>query len=130
MRYPVLINADFDLAAFDVAIPDLPGCFAAGDSMEEAMARAVDAAIAWIMSARSAGRPIPAPSPHTLISRMPDYADWTLGMIHVDPARIDDGPEEIRLTLPKSVLRRLTNLATARRQSLDAVIADLARQAG
>jgi predicted RNase H-like HicB family nuclease len=48
MRYPVAIEPGTDTAAFGVVIPDLPGAFSAGDTSDEAMAGAEEAAAAWI----------------------------------------------------------------------------------
>ena len=48
MRYPVAIEPGTETEAFGVVVPDLPGCFSAGDTMEEAMAKAEEAIAAWI----------------------------------------------------------------------------------
>ena len=40
MYYPIAIEPGDDKHAFGVVIPDLPGRFSAGDSLEEAMAQA------------------------------------------------------------------------------------------
>lgn len=37
MRYPVVIELGTDTTAFGVIVPDLPGCFSAGDTLDEAM---------------------------------------------------------------------------------------------
>jgi len=38
MRYPILIEQGIDIAAFGVVVPDLRGCFSAGDSPRLAVA--------------------------------------------------------------------------------------------
>ena len=40
MRYPIAIEPGDNQHAFGVVVPDLPGCFSAGDSLDEAMAQA------------------------------------------------------------------------------------------
>ena len=37
MRYPIVIEPGTDATAFGVIVPDLPGCFSAGDSLDEAV---------------------------------------------------------------------------------------------
>jgi predicted RNase H-like HicB family nuclease len=37
MRYPILIEEGTDSTAFGVVVPDLPGCFSAGDTLDEAV---------------------------------------------------------------------------------------------
>ena len=62
MRYPVAIEPGTEMTAFGVVVPDLPGCFSAGDSLDEALNGAEEAAAAWIDAALDAGGSIPAPS--------------------------------------------------------------------
>jgi antitoxin HicB len=59
--YPVEIEAEDD-GTFTVIVPDLPGCVAAGDSPEEALAEVGDAIDSWIESAKADDVPIPVPS--------------------------------------------------------------------
>lgn len=125
MRYPVLIEEGSETAAFGVVVPDLPGCFSAGDTLDEAMEAAAEAAAAWIDAALDAGVAIPAPSPLAELRGLPDYQGWSVGVVDLDPALFDDSIERVNITLPKRVLRRLDHLAAARRQSRGAFIADL-----
>ncbi|WP_301101676.1 type II toxin-antitoxin system HicB family antitoxin [Propionivibrio sp.] len=37
MRYPIAIEPGDETHAFGVAVPDLPGCFSAGDTLDEAI---------------------------------------------------------------------------------------------
>ena len=43
MRYPIVIEPGTDATAFGVIVPDLPGCFSAGDSLDEAVLGAEEA---------------------------------------------------------------------------------------
>ena len=43
MRYPIAIEPGDNQHAFGVVVPDLPGCFSAGDFLDEAMAPAREA---------------------------------------------------------------------------------------
>ena len=36
MHYPIVIESGSDTNAFGVVIPDLPGCFSAGDTLAQA----------------------------------------------------------------------------------------------
>jgi len=42
MRYPVVIHKDKS-SDYGVTVPDLPGCFSAGETMEDAMTQVVEA---------------------------------------------------------------------------------------
>ena len=125
MRYPILIEEGTDEAAFGVVVPDLPGCFSAGDSLDEALENVKEAVAAWVDAALDAGQPVPEASSLEDIRRRPDYQGWAVGVIELDPYVFDDSIERVNITLPKRVLRRLDDLAANRRQSRGAFIADL-----
>jgi predicted RNase H-like HicB family nuclease len=125
MRYPIAIEPGTDSTAFGVVVPDLPGCFSAGDTLDEAMAGAEEAAAAWIDAALDAGSAIPAPSSLDALRRLPDYAGWAFGVITLDPALLDDAVERVNITLPRRVLKRLDALAHAAGESRSGYIAHL-----
>ena len=45
MRYPIAIEPGTDTTAWGVVVPDLPGCFSAGDTLDEAIEEAREAII-------------------------------------------------------------------------------------
>jgi predicted RNase H-like HicB family nuclease len=55
MRYPIAIELGAPTSTFGVVVPDLPGCFSAGDTLDEALAAVEEAAAAWIDAAQDAG---------------------------------------------------------------------------
>lgn len=118
MRYPILIEPGTADAAFGVVVPDLPGCFSAGDTLDEAVAAAGEAAL-------DAGQPVPPPSSLEATRRLPDYDGWLLGVVEVDPTLMDDTIERVNITLPKRALRRLDDIARSKGQSRGAFIAEL-----
>ena len=125
MRYPIAIEAGTALAAFGVVIPDLPGCFSAGDTLDEAMSNAEEAAAAWIDAALDAGHDIPPPTSLDAIRNAPHYAGWAFGVIPLTPALLDDAQERVDITLPRRVLKRLDALAHAAGESRSEFIAHL-----
>jgi predicted RNase H-like HicB family nuclease len=125
MRYPIAIEPGTETTAFGVVVPDLPGCFSAGDTLDEAMEGAEEAAAAWIDAMIDAGQAIPAPSSLDSLRSNKDYAGWTFGVITLDPALLDDSIERVNITLPKRVLKRLDALAKAAGASRSGFIAHL-----
>ena len=125
MRYPIAIELGSDLAAFGVVIPDLPGCFSAGDTLDDALANAEEAAAAWIDAALDAGLAIPPPSELDAVRQRPEFAGWAFGVVTVDPATFDDTTERMNITIPRRVLRRLDALAEAEGESRSGLIAKL-----
>lgn len=87
MRYPVMIEAGDENTAWGVAVPDLPGCFSAGDTLDEALMAAEQAAAGWIDAALYAGRAIPNPSTVEDAMGKGDFAGWMVGAISVNHTR-------------------------------------------
>ena len=107
MRYPVVIEEGSERVAFGVVVPDLPGCFSAGDTLDEAMSNVEEAAAAWIDATLDAGGSVPAPSSLEEIKERPECKGWTFGVVSIDPALLDDTTTRINVSLPVRVLKRL-----------------------
>ena len=125
MRYPIAIETGDEDTAFGVVVPDLPGCFSAGDTLDEAMAGAEEAAAAWIDATLDAGEAIPAPSSLETLRQNADYAGWAFGVVTINPDLLDDTSERVNITLPRRVLSRLDALAKAAGESRSGFIAQL-----
>ncbi len=125
MRYPIAIETGDQATAFGVVVPDLPGCFSAGDTLDEAMTGAEEAAAAWIDATLDAGGAVPAPTSLDALRSDPGYEGWTFGVITLDPALLDDTIERVNISLPRRVLKRLDARAKAAGETRSGHIARL-----
>jgi predicted RNase H-like HicB family nuclease len=125
VRYPVAIEPGNETTAFGVVVPDLPGCFSAGDTLDEAMCGAEEAITLWIDSTLDAGDAIPAPSSLDVIRLNPEFQGWIFAIVAIDPAILDDTVERVNITLPRRVLKRLDALAQAAGSSRSGYVAQL-----
>jgi predicted RNase H-like HicB family nuclease len=126
MRYPIAIEIGSETTAYGVVVPDLPGCFSAGDTLDEAMTNAEEATVAWIEAALDAGETVPPPSSLEAVRANPEYAGWSFGVVNVDPAALDTTSERVNIILPRRVLLRLDASAKAHGESRSGYIAHLA----
>ena len=125
MRYPIAIEPGSADTAFGVVVPDLPGCFSAGDTLDEAMVNVEKAVALWIDAVLDAGGAIPPPSGLEALRQNPEFKDWAVGVVTIDPALLDDKTERVNITLPRRVLKRLDALAKAAGESRSGFIAQL-----
>ncbi len=125
MRYPIAIEPGNEATAFGIVVPDLPGCFSAGDTLDEAMANAEEAAAAWIDATLDSGGTIPAPSSLEALRQLPEFDGWSIGVVTIDPALLDDKVERVNITLPRRVLKRLDALAKAAGESRSGFVAQM-----
>ena len=127
MHYPIAIEIGDEAHTFGVAVPDLPGCFSAGDTLDEAMINAKEAVVGWIETMLDRGEAIPQPSPiEALRADHPEFKDWIWAVVHIDPAMLDDKVERVNITLPRRVLYRLDAAARAAGESRSGFIARMA----
>ena len=126
MRYPIAVEPGNEGTAYGVVVPDLPGCFSAGDTIDEAMANAEQAIDAWIESALDQGQEIPPASTVQQLAGKLEFSGWTFGLVTVDPAALDDKVERVNITLPRRVLHRLDERAKAAGETRSGYIARMA----
>ena len=62
MRFPIVIHKE-KKSDYGVTVPDLPGCFSAGSTMDEAMAMTREAIELHIEGLIEEGLPVPDPTP-------------------------------------------------------------------
>jgi predicted RNase H-like HicB family nuclease len=86
LRYPIAIEPVTDTTAFGVVVPELPGCFSAGDTLDKAIASAKEAAAASINATLVAVEAISAPTTLENLRANPEFAGWTYRVITIDPA--------------------------------------------
>jgi len=126
MHYPIAIEIGTDTQAFGVVVPDLPGCFSAGDTLEEALANAEEAIAAWMEAELDAGRSIPLPSAMSALQGRREHKGWAWASAHVDPAKFDDTIERINIVLPRRVLSKIDAAAKSAGETRSGYIAKLA----
>lgn len=128
MRYPIAIEVGSEDHAYGIVVPDLPGCFSAGDTLDEAMDNAKEAVELWLETVIDDGGTVPQPRSITEHHANPEYRGWAWAVITIDLAELSDKVERINITLPSRILRRLDAAARAAGETRSAYIAQLALQ--
>lgn len=107
IRYPIAIEMGNETTAFGVIVPDLVGCFSAGDTLDEAIDNAKEAITLHIDGLLDDNETIPAPSSVSRYSLLAEYTGFIWAIVEIDPAILDDKAERVNITLPRRVLARL-----------------------
>lgn len=84
MKYPAAIEQGDDTHAFGVVVPDLPGCFSAGDTLVEALANAREAIELHLSGLAEGGETLLVVNALEQHTKNPDYAGWLWATIDVD----------------------------------------------
>ena len=103
MRYPIVIHKD-DESCYGVTVPDLPGCFSAGESLEEAMESAREAVACHLEGLLMDGEAIPPRAPFEEHRIRGDYEDGVWALVDVDISKLSSKAKRINITVPERVL--------------------------
>lgn len=129
MRYIAFIHKDPD-SAYGVSFPDVPGCFSAGDTIDDAVHNAVEALAGHVRMLEADGDPIPMPRDFDAIINDPELAEDRYGaMTTIIPLVRDRGSNtRINVSLDLGLLEAIDSAARARGQTRSAFIASAARR--
>ena len=111
MKFPIAIEPGDNSHAYGVVVPDLPGCFSAGDTIESAYENAKEAIAGWLEIELDDGHEIPLPSKIEDLAKQEEYKGWIFGIVDVPDEFLSDKTQRVNVTLPGRVLRRLDRLA-------------------
>ncbi|OGT89969.1 MAG: hypothetical protein A2286_12625 [Gammaproteobacteria bacterium RIFOXYA12_FULL_61_12] len=129
MKFPIAIEPSTEKTAWGVVVPDLPGCFSAGDSAEDAFANAVEAIEAHCEILSDDGVDIPLPRPLVEWQTDPEFAGWVWALVEVDVSRFEGRAEKINITLPRRLLAKIDSYAKAHGATRSGFLAEAARAA-
>lgn len=74
MYYSVVLHKDPG-SDYGVTVPDLPGCFTSGETVEDALVQAVEAIECYLEGLLLDSEPIPTPKDIAFHTNNPDYVD-------------------------------------------------------
>jgi predicted RNase H-like HicB family nuclease len=105
MRYVVAVEKGNKKHSYGVVVPDLPGCFSAGDSLDEALSNSKEAILLHLEGLMDERLEVPAPKSIEAHQKSRAYQGWIWAVVEVDMTELDDKTERINITLPRKVLR-------------------------
>ena len=106
MKYAVVVHHE-EGSAYGVSVPDLPGCYSAGDSFDEALENVIEAIELHLEGLAEEGMDIPRAEPVDAHLDKPDYEGGTWGFVDIDLTPYLGKTEKINVTLPSAVIRKI-----------------------
>jgi len=113
LKYPIAIEPGDDVHAFGVVVPDLPGCFSAGDTLDDAVDNSKEAIALWIETVLDDNGTVPAPGKLATHAKNPEFTGWLWAVVEIDGALLDDHSERVNISMPRRILARIDRYATA-----------------
>jgi len=122
MRYPVVIHKDKS-SDYGVTVPDLPGCFSAGETMEDAMTNVVEAIECHLEGLLFDGDAIHEVQSVETHQRNNAFAGGTWALVSVDLSKLASKAKRINITLPERVLALVDEQAKREGESRSGLLA-------
>ena len=122
MNFPVVVHKDHD-SAYGVTIPDLPGCFSAGDTLDEALENTKEAIACHIEGLLMDEELVPIPQAIEKHYHNPDYSDGIWESVRVDISKISGKSKPIEVILPEQILTQLDKYAIKQGETRSSLLA-------
>jgi len=110
MNYPIVIHKDAD-SDYGVIVPDLPGCFSAGRTVDEAVAMAREAIELHLEGLIEDGQVAPEPGRLEDHQANPEYAGGTWAVVEINPSSLRVEARRVNITMPKRTLDAVDRFA-------------------
>ena len=128
MRFPVVLHTD-DGVRYGVIVPDLPGCFSAGDTFDEALDSVHEAIELHLEGLIEEGGDVPVPRAIAAHRANPDFADGVWAAVDIDVSRYEGKAEMINVTIPRRLLVKIDEYAKSHGSTRSGFLAEAARSA-
>ena len=129
MQFIIAIEPATDATCFGVVVPDLPGCFSAGDTLDQAISEARAAIDLHCETLIEDGLDIPASRTVAEHQRDPDFAGWIWAVVDVPVEKYLGPAEKVNISLPRLLLARIDDYVRAHGATRSGFLADAARKA-
>ena len=111
MKYPIVIQKD-PQSDFGVTVPDLPGCFSGGNTIEEAIDNAKEAVLTHVEGLLADSDPIPSPTSIDELKRQFRDKNNVWALIDVDFSELSNKVTRVNITVPENLLSKIDSYAT------------------
>jgi predicted RNase H-like HicB family nuclease len=125
MKFPVFIQKDQD-SDYGVTIPDLPGCFSAGASIEAAFENAAEAILTHVEGMLLDDETIPVPQPIESLKKLFPAKDLVWGLVTVDIGKLSKEVRRINISMPEHILSKIDAYAHSEGESRSGFLASAA----
>jgi predicted RNase H-like HicB family nuclease len=125
MRYPVVVHKDPE-SDYGVTVPDLPGCFSAGETLDEALEEAIEAIECHLEGLLIDGEPIPSARTVEYHQSNPDYLDGVWAIVAIDVTKLSGKTKRVNITLPERVLSLMDKYASEHGETRSGLITQAA----
>lgn len=128
MKFTVVLHTDND-QRYGVTVPDLPGCFSCGDTLDDALESVLEAIDLHVETLLEDGCTLPERLPIATHQANPDYAGGVWAVVDAPVEKYFGPAEKINITVPRIILARIDEYAKRHGLSRSGFLVQAARTA-
>ncbi|ELI6428482.1 type II toxin-antitoxin system HicB family antitoxin [Vibrio harveyi] len=107
MLYPIAIEVGNEQETYGIVFPDLPGCFSAGESLEDALANSREAVEFYLEDLAENDKIPPTPKSLSYWQKDPEFLGWAWSFIEIDTEPYMGKSQKINVTLPSLLIKKI-----------------------
>ncbi len=125
MRYPVVLHKDSD-SDYGATVPDLPGCFSAGETIDAVLTNVVEAIECHLEGMMLDGESWPPPTSVEHHKDEVEFAGGIWALVNVDVTKLSGKVRRVNVTIPERVLSLIDEYATRHGETRSGLITQAA----
>lgn len=125
MNFPVIIHKD-ENSDYGVIVPDIHGCFSAGDSYEDALANAREAIECHVEGMLEDGEPVPQAMSIERHKNNEFAQDAVFALVSVDLSKLSGKAKRVNITFPERLLNQVDTYAGSHGETRSGLLASAA----
>ncbi len=125
MNYPIVIHKDKN-SDYGVTVPDLPGCFSAGGTLDEAVEMAREAIELHLEGLIEEGELVPDPSDIQRHQRKAEFKGGIWAVVSIDPSSLRMEATRVNISMPRRTLDAVDRDAKAHGETRSGLLAKAA----
>jgi predicted RNase H-like HicB family nuclease len=110
MKYPVYLEKDIG-SDYGVTVPDLPGCFSSGSTIDEAMENVQEAILTHVEGLLMDNEVIPNPTSIEKLKIEISSPNTIWGLVTIDIGKLSKEVKRINITIPENILSKIDSFA-------------------
>ena len=125
MLYPVVIHKD-QHSDYGVSVPDLPGCFSAGSTLDEVLENAREAIECHIEGLLLDGETVPIAVDIDCHKNNPQWTEGIWAVVQIDLSKLSVKSKRVNITLPERLLLQMDHYASQHGETRSGFLAQAA----
>ena len=125
MNFPVVIHKDKN-SDFGVTIPDLPGCFSAGETFEIALENSKEAILCHVEGLIKDKESMPKATSIDRLKSKKEYKEGVWALVSVDLSELSKKAKRVNVTVPENILRQIDYYAKRHGETRSGLITNAA----